>query len=301
MSLTRVTQPFHDRVTTWHDWEQEVEVTQVRVGSEAKPRDFIDRSRGIAFRIHTADHPHDFFSPRHRHTFDQVRYMINGSVRYGDRTYVEGDCIYIPAGCTYGPMQLTESKENFKHFNIQYQGIAWIPYYPPTEFVDSRRALMAQGRFHHGTFTWKDGRQQDAFEVLLEHKTGKPVKYPEPPYEDYVVVRGRNVAWRPAAGYPGVEVKHLGHFTEVGPHMQLVRMASGTRTPEGRVAHQEIRCYISGRVRFSEEPDVTYGETTLRYIPPGVGYGWTECLEDAMYVIVRWAPDGQTYAPSFSL
>src|SRR3954469_12183195 len=102
-----------DKVSTWRDYEQEVEVTEVRVGSEAKPRDFIDRSRGIAFRIHTANHPHDFFSPRHRHTFDQVRYMMSGSVRYGDKVYSEGDCIYVPAGCTYGPMQLTESKDDF--------------------------------------------------------------------------------------------------------------------------------------------------------------------------------------------
>lgn len=55
--------------------------------------------------------------------------MISGSVRYGDKVYVEGDCIYIPASCTYGPMQLTESKENFKHFNMQYQGIARISKY----------------------------------------------------------------------------------------------------------------------------------------------------------------------------
>lgn len=126
-------QDFLNKVSTWRDDEQEIELTQVRVGSAAKPRDFIDRSRGISFRIHTADHPHDFFSPRHQHTFDQVRYMIGG------------------------------------------------------------------------------------------------------------------------------------------------------------------------RVCFSDEPGQVYGDTTLRYIPPKVHYGSTECLEEATIVIVRWAPDGQTYAPSFTL
>jgi hypothetical protein len=160
---------------------------------------------------------------------------------------------------------------------------------------------MKRGRFDHGTFIWSDGRRQDAFEALLEEKTGAPVKYPEAPYEDYVVIRGRHVAWRPAQGYPGVQVKHLGHFTEVGPHMQLVRMSAGSRTPAGRVAHQEIRCVFGGRVRFADEPGQEYGETTLRYIPPGVEYGATECLDEATIIIVRWAPDGQTYVPAYAL
>lgn len=292
---------FMHRVTTWRDDDQPLEVTQVRVASVAKPRDFIARERGVAFRIHTADHPHEFFSPRHRHTFDQVRYMISGSCRYGDKTCVEGDCIYIPAGCTYGPMHLSENKENFKHFNMQYQGIAGLPYYPPTAFGPALAALRERGRFEHGTFVWNDGRQQDAFEALLEETTGQPVQYPEPPYEDYVVVRGRHVAWVPAQGLPGVELKHLGHFTQVGPHIQVVRMAPGASTPAGRVAHQEIRCVIGGQVRFEDEAGRTWSNTSLRYIPPGVAYGGTECLQEATIVIVRWAPDGALYTPAYTL
>lgn len=294
----QATSDFTRRVTTWCDDEQELEVTQVRVASVAKPRDFIDRSRGIAFRIHTADHPHAFFSPRHRHTFDQVRYMISGSCRYGDKTYVEGDCIYIPAGCTYGPMQLSESGENFKHFNMQYQGLAGIPYYPPTAFGPALAALRETGRFEHGTYIRGDGSRQDAFEALLEYTTGKSVDYPAPPYDDYVVVRGRNVAWVPAAGFPGVQVKHLGHFTQVGPHIRVVKMAAGSTTPAGRLQHQEIRCVIGGTVRFDDEPNRTWGNTSLRYIPPGVAYGATACLEEATIVVVGWAPDGQLHAPS---
>ncbi len=296
-----MSQDFMNKVTTWRDDEQAIEITQVRVGSAAKPRDFIDRDRGISFRIHTADHPHDFFSPRHQHTFDQVRYMISGSCSYGDKTYVEGDCIYIPAGCTYGPMHLTDSKENFKHFNMQYQGIANIPYYPPTEFGDARRALKERGHFDHGTFVWNDGRVQDAFEALLEQKTGGAVKYPQAPYEDYVVIRGRHVAWRDVPGLAGVQIKHLGHFTEVGPQIEVLRMAPGTRTAAGCVPHQEIRCVIAGQVRFDDVPDQVYGNTSLRYIPPGVAYAGTECIEEATIVIVRWAPDGALYTPVYTL
>ena len=291
---------FLDRVSTWRDSELETEWTEVRVNSAAKPRDFIARERGIAFRIHTAEHPVDFFSPRHCHTFDQVRYMISGSCRYGDKTYVEGDCLYIPAGCTYGPMHLTENKENFKHFNMQYQGIAGLPYYPPTAFGPARAALREQGHFDHGVFIWNDGRKQDAFEALLEQTTGKPVEYPAPPFDDYAVVRSANVAWR-ASGVPGIDIKHLGHFTEVGPHLQVVRMQPGTRTPAGQAAHQEIRCVIGGQVRFDDEPAETWSDTSLRYIPPNVPYGATECLEEATIVVVRWAPDGQLYTPSYVL
>jgi quercetin dioxygenase-like cupin family protein len=286
-----------DRVVTWRDTEVPDEVTQVRVGSVAKPRDFIDRERGVAFRIHTAEHPEDFFSPRHRHTFDQVRYMISGSCRYGKRTYVAGDCLYIPAGVTYGPMQLALNKENFKHFNMQYQGVGQIHYYPPTAFDAARERLHNRGRFDHGVFIWNDGRKEDAFQVLLQETTGKPVVYPEPPTEDYIVVRSRNLAWRPADGLPGVEVKYLGHFTEVGPNMQVVKLAPGTRTPPGQAPYQQVRCLIGGTVRFEDAPGEAYGETTLRYIPPGVAYGATECVAEATFLVVSWAPDGAFYHP----
>jgi hypothetical protein len=45
------------RVETRRNDEMPDKITQVHVGSVAKPRDVVDRSRGVSVRIHTADHP----------------------------------------------------------------------------------------------------------------------------------------------------------------------------------------------------------------------------------------------------
>ena len=283
-------------VVTWRETDMPDEITKVRVASLSRPRDFIDRSRGIAFRINTTDHPEEFFAPRHRHTFDQVRYMIFGSCRYGKTVYQEGDFMYLPAGGWYGPMRLSESGENYKHFQIQFQGLAQRPYYPPTEFDDVREKLLKQGKFEHGVFVWNDGRKQDAYEALLEGKTGQPVVYPEPPIESYTVVRSRHIAWRDLGD--GIAIKHLGHFSEVGPNAQLVKMAAGARTPGGIVPYQQVRCLVQGKVRFDDEPGEVYEPYTMRYVPPATRYGGTECIEEAVFCVVRWAPDGQLYSPA---
>src|SRR5262245_37571678 len=45
----------------------------------------------------------NYYSPRHRHNFDQVRFTIAGSVKYGPIQTQAGDCIYFPEGVAYGP------------------------------------------------------------------------------------------------------------------------------------------------------------------------------------------------------
>ena len=44
-------------------------------------------------------------SPRHRHTFQQVRFLVGGKMKYGREVYEAGDCLYIPEGAYYGPIK----------------------------------------------------------------------------------------------------------------------------------------------------------------------------------------------------
>ena len=45
----------------------------------------------------------DFWMPRHRHNFDQIRFPLRGSMNHGDIDVGEGQIGYIPEGLAYGP------------------------------------------------------------------------------------------------------------------------------------------------------------------------------------------------------
>src|SRR4029078_7323475 len=49
--------------------------------------------------------PEGFSTPRHRHTFDQIRYTLTEiqSTAYGD--LAPGECGYFPEGAYYGPQK----------------------------------------------------------------------------------------------------------------------------------------------------------------------------------------------------
>ena len=41
--------------------------------------------------------------PIHAHPYDEMWYVLEGEVEFGDTTYTQGDIIYIPAGVRHGP------------------------------------------------------------------------------------------------------------------------------------------------------------------------------------------------------
>ncbi len=41
--------------------------------------------------------------PIHAHPYDEMWYVLEGEVTFGDQTYTEGQVIYIPAHVPYGP------------------------------------------------------------------------------------------------------------------------------------------------------------------------------------------------------
>jgi len=38
-----------------------------------------------------------FYSPRHRHCWDQLRFVLSGTVEYDGRPYPPGSCFWLPA------------------------------------------------------------------------------------------------------------------------------------------------------------------------------------------------------------
>src|SRR4051812_2192818 len=70
--------------------------------------DFFEPADERRIRVGISRHKKDaYYSPRHRHNFDQVRFTIEGQVKYGPITTQPGDCLYFPEGASSGPRSFT--------------------------------------------------------------------------------------------------------------------------------------------------------------------------------------------------
>ena len=131
----------------------------VRPGYNQRYQGFFDKDRRIAARIGSLYAEPYYHSPRHRHTFQQVRYVLSGKMKYGSEVYEKGDCLYIPEGAYYGPVKPVESGEQLYFADIQFEGPSGIPYPEPEEVVDAQRRLAETGTFAEGVYTFPSPRR----------------------------------------------------------------------------------------------------------------------------------------------
>ena len=127
----------------------------------------------------------DFFSPRHRHNFDQVRLQLEGSFDYDrDGCFTPGAIGYFPEGTRYGPQT---SSGNTWNLLLQFGGASGSGYTAESEEEHAAAALREKGKFEKGVYTYfnSDGTKvnQDAYEAVWEHIHGRALVYPKERYE----------------------------------------------------------------------------------------------------------------------
>ena len=159
-----------------------------------------------------------FFSPRHRHPWDQVRFCIAGSVPIAPRLTIDaGEVGYFPEGVHYGPQ---EGDSDRLVLVLQFGGASGQGYLGRSQVKAGHRALQAEGTFEGGVFrrggAGAGRRNQDGYEAIWQKVMGRPVAYPAPRFKAPVVMRPRNFAWSALAGRGGVRRKALGAFSERG-------------------------------------------------------------------------------------
>jgi len=64
-------------------------------------------------------------TPRHKHTFDQFRFALEGDREIKDGYLKPGDCGFYPEGVSYGPQLQTAPSTGL---GLQFQGQSGIPY-----------------------------------------------------------------------------------------------------------------------------------------------------------------------------
>lgn len=262
----------------------------VRPGYKQRYQGFFDRERGIGARIGSLYADPYYHSPRHRHTFQQVRFLVGGKMKYGREVYEVGDCLYIPEGAYYGPIKpvpVEEGGSEQMHFiDIQFEGPSGIPYPDPDEVVTAQRALAKTGKFEEGVYTFPDGRNRDAYEAILEKVTGQPVVYPQPRLTSYVVMRSSAYPWVAHRSIPGVSLKHLGYFFETGPNVKMVSLKAGASIPAATPVGHRAALLIEGDLEFDGR---SFPTTSYLMLPSAVPHGALKARTDVQLLLIGWS------------
>ena len=177
-----------------------------------------------------------FQSPRHKHTFQQIKFAERGAIDVSPGQYIQqGELGYFPKGAYYGPQHREKGLTSIVcqyGFNGEHQrGDYW----------ESRRGevlerLKARGTFEDGLFLERNPDSgevmtRDSVDALYDERyrllKGKPLVIPEPTYDAPILIHPTNSHYYDAA--PGVEVKQLGRFfDQPGPdgdvRLSMVRL-----------------------------------------------------------------------------
>jgi hypothetical protein len=204
----------------------------------------------------------DYSGPRHRHNFDQYRFMIEGESDYGqDGPLKAGMLGYYPEGVYYGPQV---NKTEIFCAVLQFGGASGSGYLLPREVKAGMEELKAFGEFKDGVFYRHDGvpgkRSRDAYQAIWEHLHDREMVYPSGRYDAPIMMDSANYLWAALKGAPGASEKLFGVWTERRTTARLVRLEAGASyEAEGR----SVYLVLSGAGECEGEPLKKYTTVSL--------------------------------------
>jgi hypothetical protein len=227
-----------------------------------------------------------FYSPRHRHNFDQVRCVLSGTINIGkSATLHAGECGYFPEGAFYGPQ---DQKGDGEVLVMQFPGPDAAYFMLQSEYRAALDRLLAGGGiFENGVYqrTTEDGRQvnQDGFEAVWEAHTGQAVTYSTRRYAEPIIMNPGAFTWRPDECRPGLEIKRLGTFNEYRTDLSIWRFREGAVLQSERLVAPEFRFVLQGEVIIEGK---TLPARSALYLPDGVDTGALESPAGAELLVI---------------
>ncbi len=205
-------------------------------------------------------------TPRHRHNFDQIRYVLKGKYPASPhKTMGEGSVAYFPESVHYGPQDRPEGLEMMV---IQFGGASGSGFLSTPRREAANEALKAKGEFKNGIFTWYDEKGQkhnmDGSAACFEEATGKKLEFAPPRYDDVVMMDPDAYAWVPSET-PGVSTKHLGTFTERNTKIGFIKIDAGATYNTGTRSQIEVLFMGKGNITVDGK---TYGDKTAIELLP---------------------------------
>ena len=264
----------------------------VRPGYNQRYHGFFDKEKGVGARLGSLHAEPYYHSPRHRHTFQQMRYVVSGHMRYGDNpVYGPGDCLFLPESVHYGPIKpVNRTEGEHLHFvDMQFMGPSGIPYPDPDEVVAAQRALKETGTFEEGVYTFSDGHKRDAYEAILEKVIGTPLSYAPPRMTEPVVMRTPAYPSLPHPRLKAVTQKHLGFFFDIGPNFKQYTLPEGSVIPAGKPVGHRALFLLSGELSFGGE---SFSALSYFLFPNDTEHAALEARSDCTLLVLGWALPG---------
>jgi hypothetical protein len=141
------------------------------------------------------------------------------------------------------------------------------------------KLIKAGGKFENGVYKGfkPDGtpKNRDSYEAIWEEHEGHELAFPPPRYRDPVMMLADNARYWPDRKHPGIDIKHLGTFSEARTGLSFVRLKPGATIPAGIQEDAELRYCISGAFEYDGRP---CGAGTYMYLPVGAA---TKSLQSA--------------------
>lgn len=181
-----------------------------------------------------------FRTPRHHHTFSQIRLALQGSSNYAKGKEIpEGWVGYFPAGAYYGPQHVSGGEILLLQFGPKYL--------TEEEKRRGQQEMAEFGNFHDGVFTTTDpqtGRRhnRDGVQAIFEHIHREPMRYPPPCYPEPILMNPAAFGWVDVS--PGAQAKTLGRFGPGDVHIEYVRLEQGEMTTD--VDHAQLLFTTTG-------------------------------------------------------
>ena len=188
----------------------------------------------------------DFYSPRHRHNFEQIRVQLDGALSYDrDGTMTAGIVGYFPEGVFYGP-QSQKPEEVATAAVLQFGGASGSGYLSNAETRKAMAELNELGEFKDGVFRRNEPlfgkKNADSNQAIWEHHHQRPIAFPKARYPEPIMMDPKNFAWVPVEGAPGVSEKLLGVFTERRTEASLLKLEAGAScTAKGNGVYLVLR------------------------------------------------------------
>lgn len=201
----------------------------------------------------------DFYSPRHRHNFEQLRFQLEGTLDYDRNGKMAAGMVgYFPEGMHYGP-QSQDPDDTPMTAVLQFGGASGSGYLSRSEAKAGMDELAGSGEFKDGVFRRRDDADHDAggkrnvdgYQAIWEHRHKRPMTYPAPRYSAPIFMDPANYDWQAEDGAGGVSRKLLGVFSECRTEAGFLRLDADAAYDAGG---RSVYLVLSGAGAVEDQP-----------------------------------------------
>lgn len=200
----------------------------------------------------------DFWMPRHRHNFEQIRLPLRGDMNLGRGMVLrEGEVGYFPEGAAYGPQEdpLVDAAPGERvQLVLQFGGASGYGFMSIEQRRQARKELAETGTFDGNYYRRHTGKVQWGLNAIWEHVYGERLKYPKPRYRSVIIADPKRFNWLPVPGAEHVDRRYLGSFSERGLWIEMIRLRPGASLSSTEPRGRRLMVVLSGGGTCGQTP-----------------------------------------------